>query len=158
MTPAELLSRLEQFAAQMREIEARYGSDRQAAIQRSGLPPDLIEAVLVNSALPSEPRQSTMTGTEMTSAELKKLPGEQRRRLGIAKAQSNDHPFPRALYRDGKTVTSWAAKRKLNRNIVKAWFAKGDAVRPIPKSWAEEIARDYPDVPAVIETWRGGIV
>jgi hypothetical protein len=110
-----------------------------------------------SSGLPSVPSQSTMTGTEMTSSEFAKLPGEERRRLGIAKARGSKHPFPRALYRDGQTVTGWAEKHGLDRNIVKAWFAKGKAARPIPRKYALEIAKTYPEVPATDDTWPGSI-
>lgn len=161
LTPDEISRRVAALIAnlqdELRRIDEKHGEARRAAIAASGLPASLVREVLGDSLLPSEPRQSTMTGTEMTSAELKKLPGEQRRRLGIAKAQSNNHPFPRALYRDGKTVTAWAAKHRLNRNVVKAWFANDNAVRPIPRKWAEAIAAAYPDVPATDAVWRGGI-
>lgn len=112
---------------------------------------------LETSGLPSQYEHGTMTRTKMTSSQFEKLPGEERRRLGIAMARGSKHPFPSALYKDGKTVTDWAAEKKLDRNIVKSWFAKGKAVRPIPRRLATEIARKYPSVPATPEIWRGGL-
>jgi hypothetical protein len=148
----------EKIQAQILRYQAALERLRQIEAEETALAAEKLALLAeVDSGLSSAPRHSTMTGTEMTSSELRKLPGEQRRRLGIARAQSNDHPFPRALYKDGKTVTAWAARRKLNRNVVKAWFAKEDAVRPIPRKYAEEIARDYPEVHATEAIWRGGI-
>lgn len=139
------LQAAQQRLAEIEAEEARLAEEKRAILAE------------VDSGLPSVPRERTMTGTEMTSSEFAKLPGEERRRLGIAKARGSKHPFPRALYRDGKTVTEWANKHGLDRNIVKAWFAKGNAVRPIPRKYALEIAKSYPDVPATEEIWRGTI-
>ena len=109
-----------------------------------------MKAALQQSDLAFEPQGGTVIST------VTNLTGEEQRRLGIAKARGSKHPFPRALYRSGSTVTKWAEAHGLDRNIVKSWFARGSACRPIPRRFAEEIARVY-SVPATMDVWHRGL-
>lgn len=74
------------------------------------------------------------------------------------------HPFPRALEAKGLTVAEWAVANKLDRSLVKSWFAPGAAGRRIPAFWATRIAKEFRDpktgesvVPATEDVWRNGI-
>ena len=53
------------------------------------------------------------------------------------------HPAQKKLYQQGKTITSLAAELKEGRPRVSAWFAKGDANRPIPKHHADHLREKY---------------
>lgn len=115
------------------ELESRAAELRRAA--------DEVDAKMRAALLESEGLDGTVMRT-MTAADAG-LNGEERRRLGIAKARGSKHPFPRALYRAGTTVSALAEAHGLDRNIVKSWFAKGTAARPIPRKFANEIERAY---------------
>jgi hypothetical protein len=82
--------------------------------------------------------------------------GEKRRRLGIAKGHSSTHPFPTAVLASGSTVADWAATRGLKPVNVRSWFARGEAARPIPRRWAEEIEKAH-GIPATAAIWPRGI-
>jgi hypothetical protein len=83
--------------------------------------------------------------------------GERKRRLGIGKGDAtSSHPFPQAVLASGSTIADWAAARGLKPVSVRSWFAKGEAARPIPRRWAEEIERDH-GIPATAATWPRGI-
>lgn len=68
----------------------------------------------------------------------------------------SEHAFPRALEAAGTNVTEWAKKHKLEREMVKSWFAPGVHGRRIPRRWAEAIAREF-SLPATDEVWTNGI-
>lgn len=63
-------------------------------------------------------------------------------KLGAARARRK-HPAQRALYEHGKTVTSIAAELGEGRPRVNAWFADGEANRPIPRRHAERLRDRY---------------
>lgn len=111
-----------------------------------------METALLDSGLESDTGSGTVIRT-MTAPQTE-MTGEDQRRLGIAKARGSQHPFPRALYRQGTTVTQWAKAHGLDRNIVKSWFAKGPAARPIPRDTAKEIERSYGVPPSA---WPRGV-
>jgi hypothetical protein len=66
------------------------------------------------------------------------------------------HPFPVALEARRKTVAEWARDHRLEREVVKAWFAPGTAGRRIPLQWAKTIQKEL-GVPATEDVWRNGI-
>lgn len=65
-----------------------------------------------------------------------------------------EHPFTRALHKQGVTVTEWAAKHEIDRSTVKFWYMDGG--RKIPRKWADIIEGEL-DVPATAKTWKNGI-
>jgi hypothetical protein len=66
------------------------------------------------------------------------------------------HPFPLALEANGLTVTAWAKKHRVDRAVVKGWFAEGDGGRRIPREWANRIETEL-GIPATLATWKNGI-
>lgn len=56
---------------------------------------------------------------------------------------TRQHPGQRMLYEVGHTVTSLADELGEKRSRVNAWFADGDANRPIPRRVAEQIQKRY---------------
>lgn len=53
------------------------------------------------------------------------------------------HPAQKKLYEKGKTITDVAAELGEGRPRVSAWFADGEANRPIPKRHAEKLRDKY---------------
>jgi hypothetical protein len=80
--------------------------------------------------------------------------------IAAGKRKSN-HPWPRALASAGLSVPEWARaqeKPKLDAEVARSWLkAPGKGGRTIPRVWAERIAREFPDVPAVDASWPNGI-
>jgi hypothetical protein len=142
-TPADLRRR----AAELERQAAALRRAADEAEKRMG-------AALLESGLESEDHDGTVISTTMNTET--KPTGEKLRQLGIAKARGSKHPFPQALYRSGSTVTDWAEAHGLDRNIVKSWFAKGAACRPIPRKLAKEIERAY-GIPATPDVWLRGL-
>ena len=70
------------------------------------------------------------------------------------------HPFPQAIEKlPGMTVEKWAAQHGLHHVTVKAWYAKGDGGRRIPRDIADMIEREF-GIPATggpKGTWKSGI-
>lgn len=63
-------------------------------------------------------------------------------RSGAGRA-TRKHPAQKKLYERGKTITSIASELKEGRPRVSAWFADGEANRPIPKRHAETLKEKY---------------
>jgi len=68
------------------------------------------------------------------------------------------HPFPQALERHVPplTLTAWAKKHRVEREVAKSWFASGDGGRRIPREMAEKIEAEL-GVPATLAVWKNGI-
>jgi hypothetical protein len=70
-------------------------------------------------------------------------------------------PWQRALQLEGITAQEWAARQKappLGGEKARSWMKKpGRGGHAIPRFWAERIAKEYPDVPAVDASWPSGI-
>jgi hypothetical protein len=63
-------------------------------------------------------------------------------KMGAGRAKRK-HPAQRRLYEQGHTITSIAAELREGRPRVNAWFAVGDANRPIPRRHAEYLRDRY---------------
>lgn len=98
--------------------------------------------------LSAAPKSRTLTQVAQPEA------AEPRRRGRPTKSK---HPFPLALEAAGTTVAEWARENDLEREVVKSWFAPGDAGRRIPALWAQRIARQFKSVPATDAVWKNGI-
>ena len=83
-------------------------------------------------------------------------PEEYRQGRTVGRPLETEHPFPQALKAKNITVTEWAGAHKVGRSRVKSWFLDGDGGRPIPRKFADDIAREF-GVPATARTWRNGI-
>jgi len=81
---------------------------------------------------------------------------ESARRSRPGRPLTAKHPFPVALEAKGSTVTAWAKRHRLDRAVVKAWFAKGDGGRRIPRDMADKIEAEL-GVPATLAIWKNGI-
>ena len=68
----------------------------------------------------------------------------------------SNHPFPRALEERGLTIAAWARKHRVDRAVVKSWFAPPPAGRRIPIKAAMLIEKEL-DIPATAEVWINGI-
>lgn len=66
------------------------------------------------------------------------------------------HPFPAALDAAGKSVAEWAREHKIEREVVKSWFAPPPAGRRIPEAMAKAIEKEF-KVPATERVWTNGI-
>lgn len=63
-------------------------------------------------------------------------------KVGAGRA-TRRHPAQRILYEKGHTVTSIAKELNEGRPRVNAWFAEGEANRPIPRRHAEYLFEKY---------------
>jgi hypothetical protein len=70
-------------------------------------------------------------------------------------------PWQKALQLVGLSAQEWAAKQQkppLGGEKARSWMKRpGRGGRPIPRFWAERIAKEFPDVPAVDASWPSGI-
>lgn len=65
-------------------------------------------------------------------------------RTGPGRPRKSQHAFPLALEAKGLTVAEWARARKLERSVVRSWFASKERdQRSIPGHWAREIRNEY---------------
>lgn len=75
--------------------------------------------------------------------------------------RKRDLPFQKALQLAGKSVKEWADEQKdppLDDERARSWMKKpGRSGRAIPRAWADRIAKEFPSVPAVDESWPNGI-
>jgi len=96
--------------------------------------------------------ESGTLGTEMSTADVSWG-------AAIAKARRKARwPFQRALDKIGKSLPEWARERGAKVENVKSWLKKpGHGGRPVPRVWAERIAKEFPTVRAVPESWPNGI-
>lgn len=82
-------------------------------------------------------------------------PTEGPTRTGPGRPRKSRHAFPAALEAKGLTVAEWARERKLERSVVRSWFAdKPRDQRSVPLKEAEEIRRAY-GVP--FSAWPKGV-
>lgn len=61
---------------------------------------------------------------------------------GAARA-TRKHPAQKKLYEQGRTITDVARELREGRPRVSAWFAEGEANRPIPRRHAETLRQRY---------------
>lgn len=67
-------------------------------------------------------------------------------------------PFARALDKAGISLPEWARARGAKVENVKSWLKNpGKGGRPVPRLWADRIAKEFPSVRAVPESWPNGI-
>lgn len=75
--------------------------------------------------------------------------------------RKRDLPFQKALQLAGKSVKEWADEQKdppLDDERARSWMKKpGRSGRAIPRAWADRIAKEFPSVPAIDESWPNGI-
>ena len=106
--------------------------------------PGLSEADFVIEGSTSVPN-GTKVGTDMQAPAL----------IGGAHGRPvMEHPFTRALYSKGLTVTEWAKDHDVDRHTVKFWYVPDG--RQIPRSMADLIEKEL-KVPATARTWKNGI-
>jgi len=63
-------------------------------------------------------------------------------KVGAGRA-TRKHPAQRTLYENGRTISSIAKELNEGRPRVNAWFAKGEANRPIPARHAQYLLEKY---------------
>lgn len=97
---------------------------------------------------------STEPGTLGTQMQVEKSWG-----AAIAAAKRKPKwPFARALDKAGISLPEWARLRGAKVENVKSWLKNpGKGGRPVPRVWAERIAKEFPKVPANPESWPNGI-
>jgi hypothetical protein len=99
---------------------------------------------------PNKARKVRHTMAEVSQAEAPP-------KTGRGRPRTSQHAFPLALEAKGLTVAEWARERKLERSVVRSWFAsKARDGRSIPRYWADAIKAEF-GIPATATVWKHGI-
>lgn len=119
MTPEEISRRvaalIANLQAELARIDAKAGEERQAAIAASGLPVELLNAVLENSPLTPKEPYATIPPMSTTFVSIPRKTG---RPLG-------DGPVAVEAKRLGMSMDGVARAIGFSRNTVKTWNARG---------------------------------
>lgn len=89
-----------------------------------------------------------------------KDPEKRKKSISRGSNEHLDHPFVAAVLASSKygSVAAWALAHDRKLGTVATWYGTGKFNRKrIPRSAADEIEREFPDVPATEETWTNGI-
>jgi len=111
---------LEHAAKQIEAARAAGGGRR---VKRTGLNQERIERTMSDDMEVNTPQEAAV-------------------KAGIGRS-TRKHPGQRLLYENGHTVTSLARELGEGRPRVNAWFANGEANRPIPRKIAELLNKRY---------------
>lgn len=141
----------------LRSRLASIGEDAADAAEiRRQLEAFLSEArrIVEDEGLPSTKESTNLDS--MSSAQESSTPESRGFARGKGRTKGTKHPFVRALYARGLTVSAWAVANGVPKATAASWIATGPAARRITREWADKIAKLY-GVPATAATWRNGI-
>lgn len=126
----------------------------QAQYEEAARDLEALEVILSAERLPGEAVMGTMGSVNQVSLS----------QGGAVSAGKTKTPtrFQKALHKRGMSLPEWASTKKkfrLNPETAKGWVKRpGKGGRPIPREWADRIAREFGD-PALLDpdNWPNGI-